>query len=45
MNDTVREWVAKAQADYPTAARENAVADDPNYDVIASFVSNASRNW
>jgi HEPN domain-containing protein len=34
MNETVREWVAKAEADYATATRENAVADAPNNDVI-----------
>jgi HEPN domain-containing protein len=34
MNETVREWVAKAEADYATATREKAVADAPNNDVI-----------
>jgi len=34
MNETVREWVATAEADYATAARERAVENDPNNDVI-----------
>jgi HEPN domain-containing protein len=34
MNETVREWVAKAEADYATATRGKAVADAPNNDVI-----------
>jgi HEPN domain-containing protein len=34
MNDTVRGWMAKAEADYSTAEREMAVADKPNNDVI-----------
>jgi HEPN domain-containing protein len=34
MNETVREWVSKAEADYATASRERAVSDSPNNDVI-----------
>jgi HEPN domain-containing protein len=34
MNETVREWVAKAEADYATAKRERAVENEPNNDVI-----------
>ena len=30
----MREWIAKAKADHATAARERAVATDPNNDVI-----------
>ncbi len=34
MNETVREWIDKAGADYVTAEREFAAADDPNYDAV-----------
>jgi HEPN domain-containing protein len=32
MNATVREWVAKAEADYATAGRELRAAESPNHD-------------
>lgn len=32
MNDVVKEWVEKAEADFGTALREFAVADNPNLD-------------
>ena len=34
MNDVVREWIAKAEADYATARRESAVRRLPNYDAV-----------
>jgi HEPN domain-containing protein len=34
MNETVREWVAKAEADFATAKRELAAKDSPNYDAV-----------
>ena len=34
MNETVREWVAKAQADYATARRELQATEEPNYDAV-----------
>lgn len=34
MNETVREWVAKAEADFVTAKRELAAQDSPNYDAV-----------
>jgi HEPN domain-containing protein len=34
MNGTVREWVAKAEADYATAAREFRATESPNYDAV-----------
>ncbi|HNU31111.1 MAG TPA: HEPN domain-containing protein, partial [Sedimentisphaerales bacterium] len=33
MNEVVREWIDKAQADYLTATREGR-ADPPNYDAV-----------
>jgi HEPN domain-containing protein len=32
MNDTVREWVAKAEADFASAGRELRARKNPNYD-------------
>ena len=34
MNDTVKEWLEKADRDYATAARELKVEDNPNYDAV-----------
>lgn len=34
MNETVKEWIVKADADFPTAGREMAVVDSPNYDAV-----------
>ena len=34
MNPVVEEWLRKAEADYRTAARENAVVVDPNCDAV-----------
>ena len=34
MNETVREWIAKAEGDYCTAGREFAVTERPNYDAV-----------
>jgi HEPN domain-containing protein len=31
MNETVREWLRKAERDFATARREITVAEDPNY--------------
>jgi hypothetical protein len=44
MNDTVKEWVEKAERDYATAKRELAVVDQPNYDAFASMPNNALKN-
>jgi HEPN domain-containing protein len=32
MNGTVKEWIAKAEGDYATAARELRAIESPNYD-------------
>lgn len=34
MNDTVREWLEKAEKDCATARRELAAQEDPNYDAV-----------
>ena len=34
MNDTVKEWIQKAERDYATAAREIAALEQPNYDAV-----------
>ncbi|MCC6476630.1 HEPN domain-containing protein [bacterium] len=34
MNETVREWIEKADADFATAERELAVLMRPNYDAV-----------
>jgi HEPN domain-containing protein len=34
MNATVKEWIAKAEADYSTAARELKAAESPNFDAV-----------
>lgn len=34
MNETVKEWLAKAQADYRTSKRELEVRDGPNFDAV-----------
>ena len=34
MNDTVKEWTAKANADFHTAERELRVTHEPNYDAV-----------
>jgi HEPN domain-containing protein len=34
MNETVREWVAKANRDLATARRESQATDDPNHDAV-----------
>lgn len=34
MNDVIREWADKAEADFLTARREIEVSDRPNYDAV-----------
>ena len=34
MNETVKEWLAKAEGDYRTAGRELQVVESPNYDAV-----------
>jgi HEPN domain-containing protein len=34
MNDTVKEWLEKAERDFATARRELAAQEDPNYDAV-----------
>jgi HEPN domain-containing protein len=34
MNETVKEWIAKAHGDYRTASRELAATLEPNYDAV-----------
>ncbi len=34
MNETVREWIAKAEGDWATASREAEVRDAPNFDAV-----------
>ncbi len=34
MNGTVKEWVAKAEADFATAARELSTTESPNFDAV-----------
>jgi HEPN domain-containing protein len=34
MNETVREWIAKAEGDFRTAGREFQVSDEPNFDAV-----------
>lgn len=34
MNETVREWIAKAEADYDTAGRELDAIERPNHDAV-----------
>ena len=34
MNGTVKEWVAKAEADFATAARELRTTESPNFDAV-----------
>jgi HEPN domain-containing protein len=34
MNGTVKEWVAKAEADYFTATRESKASELPNFDAV-----------
>jgi HEPN domain-containing protein len=34
MNDTVKEWLHKAEKDYATAKRELAALEEPNYDAV-----------
>jgi len=34
MNETVEEWIAKAEADFATAGRERRAKKNPNYDAI-----------
>lgn len=41
MNDTVREWVAKAEGDYATAGRELRAEELPNYDAVCFHAEQA----
>ncbi|MDP8241142.1 MAG: HEPN domain-containing protein [Candidatus Hatepunaea meridiana] len=34
MNETVKEWIAKAEGDFRTAGRELKTKDQPNYDAV-----------
>ena len=34
MNETIKEWLAKAEGDYRTASREAQATEDPNYDAV-----------
>lgn len=34
MNDTIKEWITKAEADLATSRRELQASDDPNYDAV-----------
>ena len=46
MNDTVKEWVDKAERDYATATRELARASNsPNMTQYAFILSNALKNY
>lgn len=38
MNETVREWIAKAEADFVTAGRERRARKSPNYDALCFHV-------
>ena len=41
MNGTVKEWVAKAEADFATAQRELKVTNSPNYDGVCFHAQQA----
>ena len=34
MNETIKEWLAKAEGDYRTASREAQAVESPNYDAV-----------
>ncbi len=34
MNGTVKEWIAKAEADYSTATRELKATESPNFNAV-----------
>lgn len=34
MNETIKEWIAKAEGDYPVAGRELKATTNPNYDAV-----------
>jgi HEPN domain-containing protein len=34
MNETLKEWLAKAEGDYHTASREAQATESPNYDAV-----------
>jgi HEPN domain-containing protein len=34
MNETVKEWISKAEGDFRTAGREIQVRDEPNFDAV-----------
>ena len=41
MNELVREWIKKAEADSRTAERESRVADGPNWDAVCFHAQQA----
>lgn len=45
MNELVREWVEKAEADIRTAERESAVTDGPNWDAVCFHAQQAVEKY
>ncbi len=42
MNDTVKEWIDKAERDLATARRELAAVEQPNYDAVCFHAQQCS---
>jgi len=45
MNELVREWIEKAEADSRTAERESAVTDGPNWDAVCFHAQQAIEKY
>ena len=44
MNGTVKEWAAKAEADFLTATREATATESPNFDAVV-FTPKLAQGW
>jgi len=45
MKGTAKEWTAKAEADYSTAARELKATDSPNFDAVCFHAQQCAEKW
>jgi HEPN domain-containing protein len=45
MNGTVKEWAAKAEADFSTATRELKAAESPNFDAVCFHAQQCAEKW
>jgi HEPN domain-containing protein len=45
MNEIIREWISKAEADFATATRKSAARPDPNYDAVCFHAQQCAEKY